>query len=643
MFNNTVIKKLYLIGIISSLLYFNTTILFSQEEKVSKLKKTTERAIELEPITIVAKKQPELQFLSPFSVEEVTSKEIEATKYIDISNVLRGVQGMETTRTGNFGGLTDVFIRGAASSHTLVLIDGVKVNSPTTGGFDFSNIDISNIERIEILRGPQSTLYGSEAIGGVINIITKRGKGKPSFNILQEAGSQGTLRSVLGFNGEITSDAKNSDSTMDYSFIYSQTNVSSGFYASRFRGNRERDRVRKESFSLSTGLNFSSTKRLNLTINHNTSFLELDKWDFSGGTMQVVDDPNYTEEMQNTLFSLSYKQDGKPHSSQTTLAFIDTTLEGSDPDDFFNNYKIDTQNLRFEHFSNFKITEYYTFSSGFEYRKEKGKNQNNFNKFITNRAFFIQNDLKLFQEKLNFVSGLRNDEHSKFGSKNTYRLALSYYIPEYTTLFHTSYGTAFRAPSLNELFYPFGIGNEELAPEESWGYDVGVRRRLLRGKLELDLTYFFNSIKELIEFVPPTFKAENVDRAKIKGFEFKINYLPFSWLNGSFGFTQMQTKDLEKDRPLARRPKFKYTNQLIIKPIDTLNIISTTSIIQKRIDTDGSDLDNYLREDLTINYQLKQDKEVYVRFENLFNRRYEEIRFYDTPGFSFYTGINFKF
>ena len=282
---------------------------------------------------------------------------------------------------------------------------------------------------------------------------------------------------------------------------------------------------------------------------------------------------------------------------------------------------------------------------GYEYEALEGENEGKFDKqTYRNNAVFLQNQIELF-ESLNWTVGLRYDDYSTFGNNVTYRTTASYNIEEIGTRFHGSWGKGFRAPSINELFFPF-FGNPNLNPEESKGWDFGVEKEILKDKLTMDVTYFENDFTNLIAAaIQPdgSFLAENVNRAESQGVETSLTYKPFTKLSLTGTYTYTDTKDREKEQQLPRRPRNRATLGINAQPLEKLNINVTGIMVRDRIDSDGKEMDNYWTVDQVTRYDITRSMTAYVRFGNLFDYDYEEVTGFGTLGFTAYGGLEFKF
>ncbi|MDN3515273.1 MAG: TonB-dependent receptor [Candidatus Brocadia sp.] len=568
------------------------------------------------------------------SVSIITEKDIENSKSPLLLDVLRQTPGLEVTRTGPMGGVTSLFLRGASSAQTLVFVDGVRMNSPTAGGFDFANLTTDNIERVEILRGPQSTLYGSAAMGGVVNIITKKGAGDTKVTLGTEYGMRDTYRESINVSG--------GKEKFDYSIGASYLKTHGISQAS---SGSEKDGYENFTGSARLGWNFLNNGRIDTTIRGFHSDYELDGFSFAAG---LIDDPDRHQTTDEILFSTKVS---KTFFDLWTPSFLisvnDTDLKGFDPTDESGEFHIPTRLWRLEHQSDFSLFEIDTVTVGYEYEIKEGENAGLFDReTFWNNAVFAENQIKLF-DSLTWTIGIRRDDYSTFGNHVTYRTTASYNIEEIGIRFHSSWGTGFRAPSINELFYPY-YGNPDLKPEESKGWDFGVGKELLKGKLTMDITYFKNDFDNLITpAIQPdgSYMAENIAKAVSEGIEAVLTYKPFTKLSltGTYTYTDTRDKDKDKDRQLPRRPRNRATLGIDAQPLAKLNLNITGVMDRDRIDSDGKVMDNYWTVNLATRYDITQSMTAYVRFENLFDYHYEEVPGYGSLGFTAYCGLEFKF
>ncbi|MCF6156658.1 MAG: TonB-dependent receptor [Candidatus Brocadia sp.] len=566
------------------------------------------------------------------SVTVITEKDIKNSRASLLLDVLRQASGIEVTRTQGIGGTTSMFIRGASSAQTLVFIDGVQMNSTTTGAFDFANLTTDNIERIEILRGPQSTLYGSDAIGGVVSVFTKKGQGDNKVAFGTEYGMRDTYRESISVSG--------GKERFDYSAGGSYLRTHGISAASS--GN-EKDGYENFTGSARLGWNFMGNGRIDTSVRGSHSDFELDAFQYGIGP---VDDPDRRQTTDEVLFSTKVHKTFLDFWTPSVLVSVnDTDLKGFDPTDAAGEFHIPTRVWRFEHQSDFALLDIDTLTIGYEHEIREGESVGVFDKqTFWNDSVFLQNQIALF-DSLNWSVGLRYDDYSTFGSYLTYRTTVSYHIEEIDTRFHGSWGTGFRAPSINELFYPF-FGNPNLGPEKSKGWDFGVERVFLKKALILDVTCFRNDFTDLITAaVQPdgSYLAENIARAASEGIETSVIYklLPKLSINGTYTYTE--TEDREKDQQLPRRPRNRATLGVNTQPMEKWNVNVTGVMVRDRIDSDGTEMDNYWTANVVTSYGITKAMTGYVRLENLFDYHYEEVNGFSSLGFTAYGGLEFKF
>jgi len=295
----------------------------------------TKEAILLEPIVVTATRIEVPIKETASSVTIIDGKTIEAKHHRTVLEALREVPGLDIVQTGGAGGTTSAFLRGGNSNHTLVLIDGIQVNSPTTGAYDFSDLTTDNIERIEIIRGPQSTLYGSDAIGGVIHIITKKGKGAATSSVSFEGGSFGSYRETLRLSG--------STEKGDYSFSAARFDTEGISRANEKNGNPEKDRYENTTFSSRIGFNLPHDARLEWTARLTDASSEID------GCCPPSDDPKALQNKRALATSLSLISPVTAWWDQKLqLSLQQDKLKGIHPDLTFGNFEIDTEGQRLD-------------------------------------------------------------------------------------------------------------------------------------------------------------------------------------------------------------------------------------------------------------------------------------------------------
>ncbi|MEM8963141.1 MAG: TonB-dependent receptor [Acidobacteriota bacterium] len=562
-------------------------------------------------------------------VSVITRDEIERRKYATLAELLRTVPGVTVVRNAGPGTQTSVFLRGAASANTLVLIDGLRVNSSTSGTFDFGDLSTTNIERIEILRGPQSTLYGSEATGGVISIVTRRGGTEREARIRAEAGSDAWQRFDASLSG--------GQGVFDYSVAGSFLDTDG---ISAVGGiDAEADSHRRSDASVRLGWKLGEAGRLDVTGRWLDSDLDIDGFGFFG----PVDDPNAFQERDVTQAGASLEYAFAPRWTQRfSVGVVEEELLSDDPDNPFTFFLADTTTTRAMTQSEFEIDQNHSLVGGYVLEEREAEIDGAFSSFDADtqiESLYLQ-WLGRFDD-VDLSLAVRSDSHDDFGDETTYRGTLSWLVATGARL-HASAGSSFRAPSLNELFFP-GFGNPDLDAETSFGWDLGIELIYLDDRLHVDVTYFAVDFTDLIGF-DSSFQAINIDEAESRGIELMVDYDATETLDLQFSHTWNETEDLSTGLQLARRPEHKTTFAARWDALDDrLFVTGTVVLIRDRVDTGGADLDDYERVDATLEYRLTTIVAPYVRIENLFDQEYEEVNGFNTPGFRAYGGLELSF
>ncbi|MFH1245807.1 MAG: TonB-dependent receptor, partial [Candidatus Omnitrophota bacterium] len=465
-------------------------------------------------VVVTATKTEGYQSQTGSSTTVITAEDIKKTGKTTVQEVLRAVPSIAVTRNGAFGGSTLVYLRGAKPGHTLVLIDGIEVNDPMSAdrSFNFAHLTTDNIERIEVVRGAQSPLYGSDAIGGVINIITKKGQGRPQWEIASEGGSYNTFKETAGLSGGAEK--------LNYSFLASYMN-SDGI--SKAANTAEKDDYANTALSSRIGYQIFDDARVNLVLRWTDTVTGLDDGAYE-------DDPNYTAWWRNLAAKLSLTQAVTSWwGHNLSFAYNDVSRKDRDEKDNVDTtedkqswFKGDNKKMEWQH--NFSPVNWDTLTCGFEYEEERGSSYNRSRAVITkfdrksvnNKGYYLQNQFKLGD--VFFVTpGLRIDDHELFGAEPTYKVSAAYIISPTRTRLKTSWGTGFKAPSLYQLYSSYG--NTSLSPDESESFDCGLEQHFCGDRIFCDLTYFQNDFRNMIEWDSAASKYKNVDNAETAGWE----------------------------------------------------------------------------------------------------------------------------
>lgn len=631
---------------IFSVFFFTTISIFSQTDSI----KTT-----LNEVVITATRSETPYYQIGSSVSIITSDLIQQKQLKTIVDVLKEIPGLSITQLGGPGKQTSVFLRGTNSNHTLVILDGVKMNDPSSpsNAFDFSSLNVYDISRIEVVRGSQSTLYGSDAIGGVINIITKKGSGKPQYHFEGEGGSNNYYRSNLSALGSF--------GNLNYSFFASQA-ASDGISASnKIYGNVENDGFSNSAIAANLEMIFDENLKAGFIYKFSKSKADLDQ------NEKLGDDPNYTFKQEEHLarfnFSaLSFKGLWKQNLSASFIRRFSNALDLPDAihknisSDSYNKgsrFKIDWQNNLYfipQNLITFGVErETETANSSYSSNGDWGPFNSVFPKqSVYTTGIYLQDQFE-YNKSLFVTAGIRYDKHQKFGSVSTFRIAPVYFIQSTNTKIKFSYGNGFKAPSLYYLYDP-AFGNPELKPEKSKSWDAGIEQFIDNGNYSFSITYFSADINDMFGY-DKNFKTINIAKAKSSGVEIttlaKFNKLSF---NANYTYTNaIDDYELspEYKQELLRRPKnqfYFYANYFISQDFDA-NI--SVKYVGKRIDKDFSSfpakritLQDYTLFNIAMNYKLFDEVTLNGRIENLFDKKYEEVLYYGTLGRTFYIGFN---
>jgi vitamin B12 transporter len=537
------------------------------------------------------------------SATVITAAEIERNQTKDAVELFRDVAGVNVTQQGSRGGVTSLFSRGGESNFTLVLIDGIRVNE-AGGFFDFSSLDTANIERIEIIRGSQSALYGSDAIGGVINIITKKGKGALTVSASTANGAHSENGHYIGeqkfaFSGE--------SKWVDYSFAYGRSddkgilNVNNTFWRNAVSGRID---FHPSALPLPGSLK-KNVGDITFTLRYDDSRVGIPTENGGDRPDRVFPglDPDQNRRDQNLTLGLGTRFDLFPWWENVLEAgFYRLVREFNDPpnaESAFDappgSFSDTTENrFTFDYHANFRFPREGAIRSiltlGYAYELETfdlndlstlvfglppfgvftSTTQSDENR--TNNAFYAQEQLTLF-DRLHLTAGLRMDNNSKFGTAVNPHGSIAYEIKETGTKLRAAVGTGIKEPTFIENFGGFGtVGNPDLQPERSFSWEVGADQTIWDGKVQLGLTYFQNRYKDLIAFIPTTFPPPpilppnyfNVQAAKSWGVEFTGKVNPGYGLTLGVNYTYLRTEVTDtgglnsiffaEGKPLLRRP-----------------------------------------------------------------------------------------
>jgi vitamin B12 transporter len=568
------------------------------------------------------------------SVTVITAEEIERSQATSVTELLRTVPGLDVVQSGGTGQQTSLFLRGTNAEHVLVLVDGVKINDPSSpsNAVNLANLAADNIDRIEILRGPQSVLYGSDAIGGVVQIFTRLGTGKPELGLSAEAGSLNTYSELLTLRA--------GNERLDYSVAASRQSTD-GISATYGPGKLEKDGYNNTTASAAVGYRPSSRFQLRLTGRLVQSDTDLDQ--ASG----VLDDPNYTMDSKEQFASLRVEHDLSREVWKQQFGAYVTHYERSTQDGFDPDHPTDSNDTHYdglrtkydwqlaaalgpttrmtiaaetetEHLdqSLFFGSAWGPYSSALE--------------GVDARTYAVSAMAQVgYGENLSVTLGGRRDHHDEFGGHSTYRVTGLYRFDDPGLTIKANYGSGFKAPSLYQIYDP-GTGNPDLEPENSRGGEVGVDFRPNGSLVSKGITYFQTRFDDLIQYQSATGHMGNVARARTRGVEYYLS-LDFRKTRLHYSYTYTEAVDRSSGQALLRRPRNKMSVLVEQQIVSSLLVRGDLIYVAKREDMDYTvwpyqrvSLDNYTVVSLAGAYTVREGIKLTARVNNLFDEEYAE-------------------
>jgi len=600
--------------------------------------------VDLERIVVTPSRVEESSETTGNSISVISNTNFQQRNLFTVKENLKGASGLDIAGTGGMGGATSVFLRGSSAGQIRVMMDGVKVYDPssTDASYDFAHLSTGNIERIEILRGPQSSLYGSDAIGGVINIITKKGLGKPKISITSEGGSYYTSREALEISGE--------KEKLHFSLSTSRLDARGFSEAKEKNNNPEDDAYQNTNASLRLDYDIASGLTFGLLSHYLHARTEYDDYDYINN--RPTDDPDrirWDDEGILSLFLDHKIADSYRHKLQ--LSYTRNYRRGMDDTDEYERDWYDGKTYQLDWQSELKVLDFDQVILGANYLREEADTyyfHNIWGETDTPKSTsdikgaFIENKLTLFENMfLNAV--YRMDHHSHFKNHDTYKLDMSYLIDKTDTRIKGLFGTGYKSPSLYQLSAPpmWGLpsGNPNLKPEESESYEIGIEQGFLKRMFCADVTYFRTHFKSLIDFVYGSGYI-NLSTARAYGIESSLKFRKDGFTCKA-GYVWLDTENKETGDELLKRAKNKANLEFNWEaPGWDLNF--GLRYAGNRPDYMNKLLKAYVLANVSFDYKINKNLTIFGRIENVFNEKYEETKDYQTPGFSIYSGFKLK-
>ncbi len=596
------------------------------------------------------------------STTVLTLPQIRADQALVVSDILARQPGVSFDRNGGVGEPTSIFIRGAESDQTLVMIDGVRLDDPSSpgGGFDFANLLVGDIARIEVLRGPQSTLYGSQAIGGVVNIVTADPTRPLQGDAQIEGGSYDTLygkAAVGGKDGAWTWQAAAS--------TYATTGVSA--FDQRL-GGKEPDGYRNLGLTARLGYDFAPGVSLDLRGVYVQAHSKFDG--FSTPTFSFGDDGEWGATRESIAYAgLTFGLFEDRLKNRIAAQYTLTQRDQYDPADAPVTKTFDGRGIdaRVEYQGTYAIAQGWTGVFGAESTRESITASSPAFDFPgtppTKAHDTLNSGYGQIQAEpirgLNLTAGVRYDDHSTFGGHAVGQASAAWSPNDGRTIVRASWGQGFKAPSVYELYSAYG--NTGLKPEQANGWDLGAAQKFWSGRADLQLTYFNRTTTDLIEFsdcfsltAPQCASGrfgyyDNVEKAKAQGVELSGAIRPLHGLEVAANYTYLDDRNrspgADFDKLLARRPAD--TANLTVSYVWPVKLATAVAVryAGKSYDDAGDTLllKSYAVVDLRASYPLGHGLEAYGRVENLFNKAYETTYRYGALRRGYYGGLRVSF
>lgn len=574
-------------------------------------------AEEADPIEIVItadrKARTVDETLAPVTI--ITRQDIEKYQASNLAEVLQHAPGVSIMNQGGSGKLTSLFLRGTESDHVLVLIDGVKVGSVTDGRFAFEDIPPESIERIEVVRGPRSTLYGSEAIGGVIQIFTRKGGKGFQPEVKLSAGSHNTQKLSANLGGGDEQRWFNIGASTEKTDGYNACTGNSATFAGCAVEEPDDDGYENQTFTLRAGRKLGENTKLDISALHSSGDNEFDGSAFSG---------NHNDKVQQVL-SATLQTSPTANSHYTLRAGQSRDKLTNDKDGtFVSQYETRRNTASLQ--TDLQLTEAQSVTAGVDYQDEKLLTSESYQGTSRNTVgVFAQYQLERGTNSLQLAA--RHEDDEQFGGHNTGNIAFGHELANGMNV-TASYGTAFKAPTFNELYNPWG-GNPDLKPEKSASAELGIKGRFNHG--EWAANAYHTDVDDLISIWP----IDNIDQASISGLETTASLQLADWTTTtSLTLQNPRNKAGTNDGNLLPR---RAQQILQIDADRTFGRASAGASLHaegKRYD-DAANLNKlpgYATLDLRTSYALNKNWTLGGKLGNVFNKSYETAQYYQQDG-----------
>ena len=559
-------------------------------------------------VVVTATRTPQSVDDTNAPVSTISRNQIEQSGARSITELLVGMPGIDTSTNGGYGQPSSIFLRGTNSNHVLTLIDGVRVGSATVGTTAFHLLPVEQIDRIEIVRGPRASLYGSDAIGGVIQIFTRSGSKDTQSNASVGYGTYNTIQGGAGISG---------GSDRSSASVYVNT-ISTDGINTQVAGNPDDDGYENNSLSASLNSRFSETSSLNISVLRAQGENEFDN---------AFDPPASTHSSDFVQQVVSVRGSFMPTTTWDSSVRFGQSRDDLDTfKDTVNDGVFNTKRQEFSWQNDLQLNEALV-TLGLDYVDESVSGSADY--VVTERdntGVFGQWQQDFTAHHI--VLGARHDNNEQFGSHNTGNIDYGYDInADLRILF--SYGTAFKAPSFNDLYFP-DFGNPDLKPEESSSFEFGLRGKAQKASWEIRA--YQTEIDDLIVFDLVSFVPENVARAKIKGIELEGNTVISDWR--FFGaLSLLDPRNSDTDKILRRRARQILRLNANRKFSNTFVNLGLVAQGKRYDDAENTvELDGYLLVNLKAGYELRKKWVLEAALDNALDEDYQTAAGFNNPG-----------
>lgn len=572
---------------------------------------------------------------SPASASVINSEEMEQKQIQRVSDALREVPGLSVVQTGSPGQLTSVFTRGLRSEHTQILLDGIPINQGLQGAFNFADFTTDDIDHVEVVRGPQSTIYGPRALAGVIQIFTKQGTGTPGVMFAAEGGSYDSFREWSQSDGKVND--------FDYSIG-----------ASRFDTQNARPNNNYRNTAAISDVGWSPNEQLRISSLFTYSVSDI-------GLPNTIFDPRPIDHFLTERWLIGPHIDWKPTEwwDHKLIVAYDHERQINDPneDGFVGATRAVFERTQVDYQNDLRPASWLTLTSGFFYSRINAGQERPFVLFgptfisdhTNETAGFLETTLTPL-ENLIFVAGGRYDHFNQFGGIWTYRFAGSYKIDKTNTIFHSSVGTGFSPPSSQDKIFGNNFG---LKPEEDFGWDIGIRQQMWQNRLDVGLTYFHNDLSNVIGF-NGLFDTLNLGAAETQGLEAELHAQPIPNLVFTAAYTYLEAeKTSSKDvsqlqgARLPRRPRNEVYVSATYLWCQKLRTVVEAKFVNAREELNfggpNFDIEDYSFANIAAEYEINPYLSVFGRVDNITNEHYSEVFGFPALGRAAYGGVKLRF